>query len=208
MTSVLISAGPPEAVRVQERRRGARGPACCVLLGVGTGTRAEPPHGPSCPHAQQPGCDRRRTGGQSLLLSFLLSQTHLKSHTGMDTPFLPSSCGFFFFFLGSSLPAHEAVGSRDRNKTLWLTEPYRVKTTPSSRQLDPLWPSSESPERGLSLELQVMSASLMGPPRDRGVCLARLPAESPLVSLSPARLIPPPIAPASPVSPPCFFFFL
>ena len=116
--------------------------------------------------------------------------------------------GFFFFFLGSSLPAHEAVGSRDRNKTLWLAEPYRVKTTPSSRQLCPLWPSSESPKRGLSLELQVMSASLMGPSRDHGVCLARLPAESPLASRSPARLTPPPpIAPASPVSPPCFFFF-
>ena len=145
------------------------------------------------------------------MLSFLLSQTRLKSHTGMDTPFLPSSCGFFFFFffLGSSLPAHEAVGSRDRNKTLWLAEPYRVKTTPSSRQLCPLWPSSESPKRGLSLELQVMSASLMGPSRDHGVCLARLPAESPLASRSPARLTPPPpIAPASPVSPPCFFFFL
>ena len=42
MTSVLISAGPPEAVSVQQRRRGARGPASCVLLGVGTGTWAEP----------------------------------------------------------------------------------------------------------------------------------------------------------------------
>ena len=100
MTSVLISAGSPEAVSVQEGRRGARGPVFCILLGVGTGTWAEPPRGPSHPPAQQPDRDRRRIGGQSLLLSFLLSQTRLKSHTGMDTPFLPSSCGFFFFSWG------------------------------------------------------------------------------------------------------------
>lgn len=162
VTSVLISAGSPEAVSVQEGRRGARGPVFCILLGVGTGTWAEPPRGPSHPPAQQPDRDRRRIGGQSLLLSFLLSQTRLKSHTGMDTPFLPSSCGFFFF-LGSSLPAHEAVGSRDRNKTLWLAESYRVKTTPSSRELGPPWPFSKSPKRAFPWSCKSCQHPCWGP---------------------------------------------
>lgn len=95
-----LAPGPPEVASVRGVHRGERGPALCVLLGAGTGTRAEPPRGPSRPPAQQPGRDRRCIGGQSLLLSFLLSQTRLRSHTGMDTPFLPSSCGFFFFSWG------------------------------------------------------------------------------------------------------------
>lgn len=102
----------------------------CVLLGVGTGTQAEPPHGPSRPPAQQPGRDRRRIGGQSLLLSFLLSHTRLRSHTGMDTPSFLLLVVSFFSWGVVCLPI-EAVGSRDRNKTLWLAESYRVKTTPS-----------------------------------------------------------------------------
>lgn len=90
-----LAPGPPEVASVWGVHRGERGPVLCVLLGVGTGTRAETPSWTSCPPAQQPSW---RIGGQSLLLSFLLSQTRLKSHTRMDTPSHFLLLVVFFFF--------------------------------------------------------------------------------------------------------------
>ena len=119
----------------------------------------------TCPAAGSPGPGRDRSliGGRGLLFSFLLSQTNTSEVTHRNGHSLPS----FFLprgFVSWGAACREAVGSKDRNNILWLAVSYRVKTTPSSRQLDPLWPSSKSPKRGLSLELQVTAASLARAP--------------------------------------------
>lgn len=104
----------------------------------------------TCPAAGSPGPGRDRSliGGRGLLFSVLLSQTNTSEVTHRNGYSLPS------FFLPRGLVSwgaacREAVGSKDRNNILRLAVSYRVKTTPSSRQLDPLWPSSKSPKRGL-----------------------------------------------------------
>lgn len=130
------------------------------------------------------------------MFSFLLSQTNTSEVTHRNGYSLPS------FFLPCGLVSwgaacREAVGSKDRNNILWSAVSYRVKTTPSSRQLDPLWPSSNSPKRGLSLELQVTAASLPAPLWDL-VCVSYVSPPIPRWPQTHLQL------PASPVSPPRF----
>lgn len=119
------------------------------------------------------------------MFSVLLSQTNTSEVTHRNGYSLPS------FFLPRGLVSwgaacREAVGSKDRNNILRLAVSYRVKTAPSSWQLDPLWPSSKSPKRGLSLELQVTAASLPAPLCDLACVSYVSPPISPLASGSPA----------------------
>lgn len=112
---------------------------------------------------------------KSIVQFFAEPDKHVLSHT--QEWVLPSFllCALWVGFLGSSVLAREAVGSKDINNTLWLADPYHVKTPQSSRQLDPLWSSSESPQRGLPLKLQVMAWSLPTPLCDCAVCLLCVP---------------------------------
>lgn len=177
-----IRAGPPDAIGA---RRGAWG------TGLDRGARpvlpsGRPVHLPRSlvPRPRPPPKAQRRR--RLLRFSVLLSQINT-SEVALERvlpSFLLLASGLGF--LGSRLLAREAVGSRDRNKILWLAEAYRVKTTQCPRQLDPPWFSPKPPPRGLSLKMQVMAAALP----TRALC-------DPLAAPPAAALCPQPPAPAS-----------
>ena len=123
---------------------------CCRGDGVTNVVRAGPPDASlaarmqpgapwACPVARPPasGRDRRLIGGPSPPWFFPEPNKHELGHTaGVDAVFLPSLCPVGGFSR-SSLLAHEAVGSEDRNSSLWSAEFYRRRAAPSSGHPDP-----------------------------------------------------------------------